>query len=57
MISLSPALTKFKEKIKLKIIDFLTIIYTALKYEEAVVYDFVKYTTLDEKYIIFKGLK
>ena len=35
----------------------MTIIYTALKYEEAVVYDFIRYMTLDEKFIIFKGIK
>lgn len=28
LISLHPALKKFKDKLKLKIIDFLTVVYT-----------------------------
>lgn len=31
-IAQNPALKKFKDKIKLRIIDFLTVVYTALKY-------------------------
>lgn len=57
LIDQSPPLKKFKENIKLQIIDFLTVIYTYLKYEEAQVYDFCKFLTLDEKYLILKGLK
>lgn len=56
-IAQNPALKKFKDKIKLRIIDFLTVVYTALKYQEAQVYDFCRYMTLDEKYIILKGIK
>ncbi len=57
LIDQSPPLKKFKEVIKFKIIDFLTTIYTYLKFEEARVYDFCRLLTLDEKYLILKGKK
>jgi hypothetical protein len=41
----------------MKIIDLLTAIYASLKIEEAKVYDFIWLTTLDEKYIILKGIQ
>lgn len=57
LINAYPPLKKFKDKIKLKIIDFLTVIYTSLKYEQAKVYDFVRNLAIEQKYIIMKGVK
>lgn len=57
LISSFSPLKKFKDKIKLKMIDFLTMVYTSLKYQEAKVYDFIRYLTLDQKYLIMKGVK
>lgn len=57
LIKNSSVLKVFKEKIKLKIIDFLTVVYTELKYEEALVYDFVREMTLNEEFLILKGRK
>ena len=57
LISKSAYLEKSKEKIKMKIVDFLTEVYTCLKYEEYFVYDFIRNMTLDEEYLIFKGRK
>lgn len=53
----NPVLNRFKEKLKIKLIDLLTVIYTSLKYEEMKVYDFIWHMTMEENYLIFKGKK
>lgn len=39
----------------MKIIDFLTEVYTCLKYEEYYVYDFIRNMTVEEKYLILQA--
>lgn len=57
LISKTPYLQKFKEKLKMKVIDFLTEVYTCLKFEEHFVYDFIRNMTMEEKYLILKAKK